>query len=216
MSSLPNGYPHQARFKDQTASVEELPSDVQDRIREWSKFEVELAVLEDAPETFVDYLRQLATVPGIEESVRQFDAHPYEVRYLDGLDNELRYALELPDPPGWRFYCEDRRHAAEGYDFELRFSPPGDFWEVDTHVVTVMNGYLCDWGIERGAEMRDTILSGTGETLPEASAADSHRLVCERARLHDVVVEFFEAFDGYDLHEEEIAGLPVRPDPEGE
>lgn len=210
MSSLPNGFPNQVKFKDQAASIEELPLDVQDRIREWSKFEVELSVLEDAPETFADYLRQLAAIPGVEESVRQFDAHPFEVRYLDGLGNELRYALEPPDPPGWQFYCEDRRHAAEGYDFELRFSPPGNFWEVDTHVVTVTNGYLGDWGIERGDEMRDSLLAGTGETLPGASPADNHRLVCERARLHDVVVAFFDGFDSYDLAEPDIAGVSTR------
>ena len=210
MSSLPNGFPNQAKFKDQAASIEGLPCDVQDRIREWSKFEVELAVLDDAPETFADYLRQLATIPGIEESVRQFAAHPFEVRYLDGLGNELRYALEPPDPPGWQFYCEDRRHAADGYDFELRFSPPGDFWEVDTHVVTVTNGYLCDWEVERGDDIRDSLLSGTGETLPEASAADRHRLVCERVRLHDVVVAFFDGFDGYDLAAANVAGTSTR------
>lgn len=212
MSSLPNGYHHEATFKDRTASVEELPTDVQDRVRDWSKFEVELAVLEDAPETFVDYLRELATIPGVEASVREFDAHPYEVRYLDGFGHELRYALRPPDPPGWQFYCEDHRHAAEGHDFELRFSPPGDFWEVDTHVVTVTNGYLCDWGIERGDDICDSLLAGTGETLPNASAADSHRLVCERARLHDVVVEFFAEFDGYDLRPEDIAGASPRVD----
>ena len=202
MSSLPNGYPNKPTFRDQTTAVSDLPDDVQDRIREWSKFEVELSVLEDAPGTFADYLRELATIPGVESSVRQFAAHPFEVRYLDGLGNELRYALELPESPEWRFYCEDRRHDAEGYDFELRFSPPGDFWEVDTHVAEVTNGYLSDWRVERGDEIRDVVLAGTDETYPSTSAADRHRVICERAHLFDVVTAFFDDFDGYDLRDD--------------